>query len=124
MGIGILFKDSEIAVAAAVTTRDLKHWRERGHMPARTGGLEDVAIAYVLGVLSELGIRLADASWVAAVVVPELLSDAPPPRLTVSVSKRVMLVLDVEQMAAELNARVAEVQQFKQKDCRHAETAA
>jgi hypothetical protein len=112
----IILSDSEIATVAAVDPRDLKRWRNRDFMPARTGGLEDVAIAYVLGVLSELGIKLSDASWVASRVVPELLGDAPPQRLTVSVSKRVCLILNVAEMANELGTRIAEAQQ--QKDAR------
>jgi hypothetical protein len=110
-----MFRDAEIALAAGVTVRSVVHWRERGFWGPKVGGPEDIAGPYVIGVLCELGTPLADAAWVAARVVPELLSDAPPARLTVSVSKRVMLVLDVAEMANELHARIAEVQQQKER---------
>jgi hypothetical protein len=113
-----MFTDAEIALAAGVTVRSVVHWRERGFWGPKAGGPEDIAGPYVLGVLQELGVHLADAAWVAAQVVPVLLGEDPPSRLTVGVSKRVMLVLDIAEMAGELKARVVQAQ--KRREARRA----
>jgi hypothetical protein len=53
--------DAEIAVAAGISAKDLINWRSRGFLPPRTGTTEDIAYAYVMRVLSELGLHLRDA---------------------------------------------------------------
>jgi hypothetical protein len=108
------FTDALIADIIGVSVKSIENWRLRGFLPKpRTGDIADVAAAYVVNVVSELGVHLDTAGWVAAKVVPALLGDAPPARMTISTSPRVMLVLDVAQLATELKTRIAEAQRRK-----------
>jgi hypothetical protein len=113
-----MFKDAEIAVVAAVTTRDLKHWRERGFLPRRKGDLEDVYAAFAVRVLQRVGLRLDVAAYAASRIMPLLNDRKPKGKIAIALQDNdpASIVIDLDQLARQIGVRVAEAQQRGPRD--------